>query len=423
MDIQQTILPTGLRVVTARLPGFDMASTAVFIRAGARDEDPTTDDYGGVAHFLEHMAFKGTTSRSALKIASEIEDLGSYINAYTSYDTTAYYVNGLSQDVPQAVAILGDVLTNSIFDPKEIETEKGVILQEISRSFDNPNHVAYNNLSAISYRAQGLGRSILGDADFIRRVEAADFRAFTKKNYNTSTMIILGTGAVEHQSFVRQVEQHFSAIPQGVIPHRDPAVRTGGLIIDSDRPFEQVTMLMDLPTVRAADPRAHHYRLLSGVLGGGMSSPLFQEVREKRGLVYSVGCSADFSEEDGSMTFYAGTTAEHASEVLDVTCDEIRKTADGIKASDLLRAKAALKVGIARLKQDAFDVAEFLANGWFLRGSLAGPDERRALVEAVTVEDVQAAAQALCQTAPAISMVGPAPHHHYTLHATTRLRA
>ncbi|MEJ1977338.1 MAG: pitrilysin family protein [Acetobacteraceae bacterium] len=199
MNIEFSVLPNGLRVVSVKLPGFDSAAVAAFVKAGARNETAANN---GIAHFLEHMAFKGTESRSALQLSAEIETLGSNINAYTSHDTTCYFVTGLKDTIAQSVAILGDVLCASTYDPADIAVEKGVILQEIRRSADNPSHVAYDGYGLTAYPDQSLGRPILGRPDFIESVTREHFTAFVAENYFGANMVVVGTGDFEHQAFV-----------------------------------------------------------------------------------------------------------------------------------------------------------------------------------------------------------------------------
>ena len=416
MNIEFSVLPNGLRVISVNLPGFDSAATAVFVKAGARNETAVNN---GIAHFLEHMAFKGTASRSALQISAEIETLGSNINAYTSHDTTCYFVTGLKDTISQSVAILGDVLCASTFDPADIAIEKSVILQEIRRSADNPSHVAYDGYGLTAYPNQALGRPILGRPDFIESVTRDHFVQFVADHYSAETMVVVGAGDFTHAAFVDLVARHFEALPgKSKASAPEPARYVGGAVRSTAKEFEQVTVLLGLQSVAETDPAVHAHKLLARALGGGMSSPLFQEVREKRGLVYSVHASSDHGVDHGDLIVSAGTTAKHVEELLAVTCGELMKATAQIAETDLTRAKNTQLVRLATAKEKPFSLAQGIAGRLFAYGAIISPEQAMQAVAAVTMEDVRAAAQAVVATAPTISLVGPAPDIDY--HATVR---
>jgi predicted Zn-dependent peptidase len=411
MNIEQTVLPNGLRVVSVNLPGFHSAAVAAFVKAGARQE---TEANNGIAHFLEHMAFKGTRTRNALQIGREIEVLGSHINAYTSHDQTAYYVTGLKTSVGQSVAILGDVLTASVFDPADIAVEQGVILQEIRRSADNPSHVAYDGYGVTAYPDQSIGRPILGRAPFIESVERSHFTDFVAENYFSQNMVVVGTGDFEHDWFVDQVGKHFAALPSRNGSTTPPQARyVGGYVRNTEKDFEQVTILLGLQSVCETDPDVYAHKVLARALGGGMSSPLFQEVREKRGLVYSVSAYSDHGSDHGDFVIFAGTTAKHVDELFSVACAELVKTTQDVSEQDMTRAKNALLVGLATAKERPFSLAQGIAGSLFERGYVMTPAEVMEKVAAVTVDDVKRAARAVIASAPTISLVGPVPDADY----------
>lgn len=411
MQIEQTVLENGLRVVTAHLPGFDSAAVGAFVNAGARCE---TAENGGIAHFLEHMAFKGTSSRSALQIATEVEVLGSHVNAFTSQSMTAYFVTGLNTNMDQAIAILGDVLTDSVYDPKEIATEKGVILQEISRHFDNPGAVAYDGFGAVAYPDQAIGRPILGTSEFIRSVEREHFLDFVKANYFAQNMVVIGSGDIEHKRFVDKVAAAFARLPSRNEEVTPAAARyAGGYIRNTENNFKQVTCLMGLKSVGDRAASSHAHALLGSVLGGGMSAPLFQEVREKRGLVYAIHSGTHSGDDHGELIVSAGTTAEHVEQVLTLSCAEILKASQQISAHDLDRARNGMLVALATAKERPFTMARGLADALFTHGRLIEPTEFMARVRAVTLDDVKAAAAEVVTSTPTISLVGPVPDAPY----------
>jgi len=407
MHIEQTVLPTGLRVVSVNLPGFDSAAVAAFVKAGARNE---TEANNGVAHFLEHMAFKGTTNRSALQISAEIEVLGSSINAFTSHEMTCYFVTGLKSTVAQSVAILGDVLTASTYNDSDIATEKGVILQEIRRSADNPSHVAYDGYGLTAYPDQSIGRPILGRAALIEQMTREHFTGFVADHYFAQNMVVVGTGDIDHAAFVQEVATHFAAIPsRNATVTVTPARYTGGHIRNTDKDFEQVTILVGLQSVPETAPDVWAHKVMARALGGGMSSPLFQEVREKRGLVYSVHAYSDHGVDHGELVMAAGTSAQHVDELLDVACGEITKMTSHVTEGEMSRAKNSVLVALATAKERPFSLARGIAGSLFEHGKIVTPEEAMRKVEAVTMDDVRAAARMMVGSNPTVSLVGPVP--------------
>jgi predicted Zn-dependent peptidase len=411
MDIKLTTLSSGLRVITANLPGFDSAAVAAFVDSGSRNE---TAAENGIAHFLEHMAFKGTTTRSSLDIAREVENLGSNINAYTSQGTTAYFVTGLASNIEKSVAIIGDVLTASLFDDADIATEKGVILQEISRSYDNPNSLAYSAFGKSAYPDQPIGRPILGLPDFIKSVERTNFTSFVDRFYTAPNMIVVGTGDIEHAAFVHMVERYFAKLPTRVgVPEEPKAKWVGGFNRATSDKFEQVTALIGWDSVAETDKRVYAHRMLATAIGGGMSSPLFQEVREKRGLVYSVSGSHDSGPDFGEFLLFAGTTPDKLDEVVKVSCGVFQNAAKSISADDLTRARNRELVGYATIKEKPFALGRSLAANLFEHGRIMLPDEEIARVEEVTMDHLIEAANLTFKTAPAVALVGPVPETDY----------
>ena len=411
MQTQLTTLATGLRVITATLPGFDSAAVGAFVDVGSRNEG---SEENGIAHFLEHMAFKGTTTRSALAIAGEIETLGSNINAYTSQGVTAYFVTGLAATVEKSVAIIGDVLTASVFNEADIATEKGVILQEISRSADNPGHVAYNAFNQTAYPDQAIGRSILGPPEFIKAATRENFTSFVGRYYVAQNMVVVGVGDFAHAAFVQMVERYFAAIPSRTdLPVEPRAAYVGGLKRATSTKFEQVTALLGWQSVPETDQRVYAHRMLATAIGGGMSSPLFQEVREKRGLVYAVHAGHDCGPDFGEFIMQAGTTPENMDELVKVACGVFVSASKSITENDLFRARNRELVGYATIKEKPFSLARYLAGNLFEHGRIVQPDEEKRAVEAVTMEDLIAAAKWIFETAPTVALVGPVPDTDY----------
>jgi predicted Zn-dependent peptidase len=368
------------------------------------------------------MAFKGTASRSALAIAGEIETLGSNINAYTSQGVTAYFVTGLAATVEKSVAIIGDVLTASVYNESDIETEKGVILQEISRSFDNPGHVAYNAFNETAYPGQAIGRSILGPPEFIKAATRENFTSFVGRFYTARNMVVVGVGDIQHDAFVAMVERYFAAIPSDPeLPAEEPARYVGGLRRANSGKFEQVTALLGWQSVAETDPAVYAHRMMASAIGGGMSSPLFQEVREKRGLVYAVHAGHDCGPDFGEFIMQAGTTPDNLDELVKVACDVFVSASKAITDNDLFRARNRELVGYATIKEKPFSLARYLAGNLFDHGRIVEPDEEKRAVEAVTREDLIRAAAQVFETAPTVALVGPVPETDYLAMITSEI--
>ncbi|MCB4379794.1 insulinase family protein, partial [Synechococcus sp. MU1644] len=301
MTTQTHSLSNGFRIVTEHMPGLASASIGIWVGAGARHETP---EQNGIAHFLEHMAFKGTKRRSALQIAEAIEDVGGYINAYTSREVTAYYARVLENDVPLALDVLADILLNPVFDQSEIEVERGVILQEIGQALDTPDDVIFDWLQEQAYPEQPLGRTILGPSERVSSFGCADLSRFVDEHYGPEQMILSAAGAVDHDAIVRLAEElfgHLSPRPKRVA---DFATFAGGEERRS-KALEQAHFAMAFESPGYRDDAIYTAQIYASALGGGMSSRLFQEVRENRGLCYTIFAQAGAYADTGMTTVYA----------------------------------------------------------------------------------------------------------------------
>jgi len=405
MHIEQTTLPTGLTVVSAALPDFESAAILVVVRAGSRDEAP---HQSGVAHFLEHMAFKGTTTRSALDIAVEIECLGANINAFTSQEMTAYHITGLKHAVPDAMAILGDVLTRSRFDPADVALESSVISQEIARKNDDPGALCGEGFIATAYPDQPMGRPVLGDPAFVAAATRDDLIGFVARHYATARMVVVATGAIEHQFLLDLATRHFEAIPAGLgTGARTPPTYRGGLHRTHRTDFKQVNLALGFPSVAVDAPGYLAHKMLSLALGHGMSSPLFQEVRQKRGLVYGVGAGSSHGSDSGLLAIQAGMTPENLDTFLQVACAEVMRTTNEIAPLDFTRARNLLLSELASVKERPFQLGMYLAGQFFRHGTATGPDIDLAAVREVRIEDLTHAAAQIFAAPPTLSLVGP----------------
>jgi predicted Zn-dependent peptidase len=417
--ISHSVLPNGVQVFTDTLTMFDSAAVAAFTNTGSRHETPETN---GVAHFLEHMAFKGTSSRTARDIAQQIEVLGSNINAFTSGSMTAYYATGLATNFREPITIIGDVLTDSNFNTEDIALESGVILQEISRSADDPNDVMYNLLQSVAFPSQAVGRPILGDPNFVANAKPEDFRSFIDQQYSGETLIVVGAGGIQHADLVEAASEAFASIPvSGHRPAPEPASYRGGIGIDRERDFRQVSIGIAFPSVSVQDDAMYAHRLLAAAFGSGMSSPLFVEVRENRGLVYHTSCYADLDVDHGIIGIVGGMTPDNLDDFIQVACSEFRKMCDTINPLDLTRAKNGALVRLATLRERPFQCAQFIAAGLFQHGHVQDIEVLRQKIEQVTIDDLKAAACQLINSEPSISLVGPVPDKDYASMIKTAL--
>ncbi|MDO9524863.1 MAG: pitrilysin family protein, partial [Gemmobacter sp.] len=340
--IRLTTLPNGFRIVTDAMPWLKSASVGVWVTAGGRHERA---EQNGIAHFLEHMAFKGTTKRSALQIAEQIEDVGGYINAYTSREMTAYYARVLEADVPLALDVISDIVLNPVFDPREIEIERGVILQEIGQALDTPDDIIFDWLQEAAYPDQAIGRTILGPEERVSGFSAADLRGFVGEHYGPDQMILSAAGAVDHDALVAEATGIFGGLQRIGTRLLQPARFTPGERREV-KDLEQVhfALAFEAPSYRADD--VYTAQVYSTAMGGGMSSRLFQKIREEKGLCYSIFAQSSAHEDTGMITIYAGTGADEIGELTDLTIAELKRAADDMTPGEVDRAKAQMRAGM-----------------------------------------------------------------------------
>lgn len=403
MTVRLTTLDNGLRVVTEDMPGLKSASAGIWVLAGGRHERP---EQNGIAHFLEHMAFKGTARRSALQIAEEIEDVGGYINAYTSRETTAYYARVLQEDVGLALDVVGDIVLNPAFDAADIETERHVILQEIGQALDTPDDIVFDWLHEAAYPDQSFGRTILGPEERVSSFGAGDLRGFVAEHYGPGQMILAAAGAVDHDAVVRQAEAMFTGLAPR--PSRGfEAARFVGAERREVKDLEQVhfALAFDGPGYRDAD--IHAAQVYATAMGGGMSSRLFQKIREERGLCYSIFAQAGAYEDAGQITLYAGTSAEEIGDLVALTIDELKRAADDMTEAEVARARAQIKAGMLMGLEGASSRAERIARLLAIHGRVPEVEEVVAKIDAVGVAEVRAFAERVTGAGAALALYGP----------------
>lgn len=407
MTIEFHTLSNGFQIVTEHMPGLKSASVGVWVDVGGRHE---RIEQNGIAHFLEHMAFKGTKTRSSLQIAEEIEDVGGFINAYTSRENTAYYARVLQEDVPLALDVIGDILMNSTFEDADIEIERGIILQEIGQANDTPDDIIFDWLQEVAYPDQAIGRSILGPTERVSSFNRDDLVKFVGEHYGPNQMILAAAGGIDHNKIVEQAETLFGHLPRIERPASllVPAVFGGGEI-RRNKDLEQVHFALAMESPHYRDPEIYTAQIYASVMGGGVSSRLFQEIREKRGLCYTIFAQAGAYEDTGMMTIYAGTSADQIDELATVTIDEMKRAADDMTAAEVARARAQMKAGLLMGLESPSNRAERLARLWSIWGRIPSLDEAIERVDAVTTGDVKAfAAQMAGKAATAMALYGPA---------------
>jgi len=404
LSVNLTTLPNGFRIVTEHMPGLQSAAVGVWVLAGARHE---TAAENGIAHFLEHMAFKGTERRSALQIAETIEDVGGYINAYTSREVTAYYARVLQGDVPLAIDVLADILRAPVFDPREIEIERGVILQEIGQVLDTPDDIIFDWLQERAYPDHPLGRTILGEAAGVRGFARDDLTAFVDRHYRPAQMILAAAGAVDHDALVRDAERFFGDMAGGTT-RPAPGARFAGGESRHVKQLEQAHFALAFESPDYTDPRIHAAQIYANALGGSMSSRLFQEIRERRGLCYTIYAQAGAYCDTGMMTIYAGTSAAQMQDLAQITIDEMKRAAGDISLAELERGRAQMKAGLLMGLESPSSRAERLARMLQIWGRVPPLDEVVEKIDAVTLADLREIAERTIATAPAaMALYGP----------------
>ena len=353
---QMTTLSNGLRVASEFLPGCESVAVAVTCGVGARYEG---ENENGISHLLEHMAFKGTKTRTARDIAEAFDNVGGQINAYTSMELTVYYAKVLKNDVRLAVDILGDIMQNSTFAEDELAREKDVVIQEIAMHFDTPDDLIMDYFDETAFPAQPLGRSILSSEDRVASYSRDDLFRYMDTHYQPPRMVLSAAGNIDHATFVKLAEEYFSLPKRTAGPSFEIATYGGG---DSriHRDLEQMHLIFGLPTVTMHTPDYYTLQLYASILGGGMSSRLFQEVREKRGLAYSVYASGSAYEDCGVMSVVAAASPERAGELSSVLCEQRASMASDISDAEITRAKNQHKAELLMAREAPQTVATWM---------------------------------------------------------------
>jgi len=404
LTVQYHKLANGFRIVTEHMPGLKSASIGIWVTAGGRHERV---EQNGIAHFLEHMAFKGTKRRTALQIAEAIEDVGGYINAYTSREVTAYYARVLAGDVPLAMDVISDIVLNPVFEPGEIEIERGVILQEIGQALDTPDDVIFDWLQEKAYPGQPIGRTILGPSERVGAFTREDLSGFVSEHYGPDQMILSAAGAVDHDALVVEAEKLFGHLTPTSDFSISPAAFSGGEVRHV-KELEQAHFALAFESPGYRDEAIYIAQIYASVLGGGMSSRLFQEVRENRGLCYTIFAQAGAYADTGMTTIYAGTNASQVTELAEITVDEMKRSADDMNPAEVARARAQMKAGMLMGLESPSNRAERLARMIQIWDRVPGLDEIVQRIDAVTTGDVRDFAGHMATQSPAaMALYGP----------------
>jgi predicted Zn-dependent peptidase len=403
MTTELATLSNGLRIVTDRIDTVDTVSLGLWVDVGTRHEAP---EVNGAAHFLEHMAFKGTERRSARDIAEEIEAVGGHLNAYTSRESTAYYAKVLKEDVPLALDILADILMHSSFDPAEFERERTVILQEIGQANDTPDDIIFDNFQERAFPDQAMGRPVLGSPDIIRQLSRESVVAYLHQHYGAARMVLSASGNFDHARVVDLADKLLAAMPAERAVSTEPARYVGGETREN-RDLEQLHLVLGFPCLALGDPDYYAAQVLSTAFGGGMSSRLFQEVREKRGLVYTIHSFAHGYCDGGLFGIYAGTGEDDAAELVPVLCDETMRLADGLSPVELARAKAQMKAGLLMSLESTGARCEQMAQHMLIHGTPFDPADMVHRIEAVDDAAIGRVVALWRTGAPTLAALGP----------------
>ncbi len=404
MSVKVTTLRSGLAVVTDDAPHLKTASLGVMVHVGSRHEQSAEH---GLSHLLEHMAFKGTRRRSARDIAETIENVGGDLNAETGVEGTGYFARVMGEDVPLALDILGDILTDSQFDPAELEREKNVVVQEIGAVEDTPDDYVFDLLTAAAWPNQAIGRPILGTREGVGSFDRQAIDRYLRAHYSASAMVVAASGAVEHEAIVALASERLGAVAREAPPASAAARYCGGESRLKKR-LEQTHLVVGFEGCAVSAAEHDAIQVFSAAVGGGMSSRLFQEVREKRGLAYAIHSFHWAYSDTGLFGFYAASADKDAAEVVQASLDCLAEAAQGVSEAEVRRAKAQMKVSLAAALESPGARAHQLGRQMQVYGRPLTLDEMTARVERITVEEVRAAGASVLKSAPTVAVIGAA---------------
>lgn len=403
MSKQEIItLKNGLRVAVDEMHEVETVSVGVFVNTGSRNESV---EINGISHFLEHMAFKGTKTRTARQIAEEFEGIGGRINAYTSKEKTVYYAKVLKKHAEFAVEFLADILQNSTFDKTELEKERGVILQEIAMTNDTPDDIIFDYFQEAAYPSQALGRSILGPVKNIKKFNREHFTNYIGKQYNYENMAVVAAGNISQKDLVKWTQKYFTNFGTSKIKAPEVAKYKGGKFL-KDKKLEQVNLVMGFEGFSYNHEQRYKAQILAMILGGGMSSRLFQEVRENRGLAYSIYAFNYSNFDSGIFSIYAGTTPEKTKELINATKGEIEKICNKVSDKELERVRTQFEAGILMAKESTSGRMQKLGGDILAYNRIISDDEVRKKITKVTKSDITKLAEEIFASKQTFAAIG-----------------
>jgi predicted Zn-dependent peptidase len=407
MEFKQTTLKNGLRIVTAERQQIESVSLGIWVNTGSADETAADN---GISHFIEHMVFKGTKSRNALQISEDIENVGGGTNAYTSRHVTCFYAKMLKDDIELATDVLAEFITSPTFDAAEMKKEKEVVVQEIKQSVDTPDDLVFDYFQEVAFPDQATGRTILGTPEQVRSFNKERMNAYMAKHYAADNMVVVAVGRVDHDKFVKMVESRLSALPLKKAYTSDPQRYIGGCKLES-KDIEQTHLILGFEGASYQAPNYYAQSVLSTIFGGGMSSRLFQEIREKRGLVYNIQSFNQAYKDTGVFSIYAATTPKELDELLPVVSEEIKKIInDKVTAVELQRAKTQIKAGLLMSLESSSATAEMIARQMLLFNRVISTEEIVSKIEAITAEELQTVAAEIFKSTPTYTILGGKGH-------------
>ena len=403
MTVRVSHLANGLTVASDTMDTVETVSLGAWVGVGTRHEPA---EINGVAHLLEHMAFKGTERRSARDIAEEIEAVGGHLNAYTSRESTAYYAKVLAEDAPLAVDIIADILQHPTFDEEELVRERAVVLQEIGQALDTPDDSIFDRFQETAYPGQAIGRPVLGTSEIVAAIDRATLQGYMNRHYGTDSMVLAAAGKIEHERFLDLVGAAFESLACDGTGKPEPASYQGGDYREG-RELEQVHVLLGFESVSYLDKDYYTTSVLSTLFGGGMSSRLFQEVRERRGLVYSIYSFHSSYHDGGLFGIYAGTGEDEVEELIPVVCDELSKLSAQVAEEEVARARTQLKASLLMSLEHSGARCEQLAQQILVYGRPLAVEEIVGRIEAVDLAGVRRMADRLAASRPTLASLGP----------------
>ncbi len=403
MTYELTTLPNGLRIASEAMPGVESVAVTVSIGVGSRFESEAEN---GLSHILEHMAFKGTTTRNAQQIAEAFEDIGGQFNAYTSVEQTVYYARVLSEHMPRAIELLADILQHSVLDKEELKREQQVIVQEIAMHQDTPDDYIGDIFDTVAYPDQPMGRSILGNAEAIQRYTRDSVLQYMQTHYHAPRMVISAAGKLTHEALITQVHRYFHLPTSTNLSTTPEAARYVGGVVHLDKDIEQTHLMLGYPALPLGHPDFYALQLLGIILGGGMSSRLFQEIREKRGMAYQVSAFLSSYSDNGMLVMNSASTPAHAKEIPSLMTAELAALATHVSTAELERAKNQQLAELVMARENSSAVAGWIGRHLLIYGDYITLDTLRKRIQAASVDDIKRLAANLLKSRPTLATLG-----------------